>query len=104
MIGDICLIKIPLFSFQYKHVLGNKCDMEDQRVIPKESGEAVANANDALFLETSAKANINIEEAFEQLAERILQKTILEDEKELPTQTLSAPNVTMRQKGKSCCK
>ena len=39
--------------------------MEDQRVIPKESGEAVANANDALFLETSAKSNINIDEAFE---------------------------------------
>ena len=79
--------------------------MEDQRVIPKESGEAVANENDALFLETSAKANINIEEAFEQLAERILQKTILEEEKELPTQVLTTPNVRpLGQKSKSCCK
>ena len=78
--------------------------MEEQRVIPKESGEALADANDALFLETSAKANINIDEAFEGLAERILQKTILEEERELPSQTLSAPKVALGQKSKSCCK
>ena len=78
--------------------------MEDQRVIPKESGEAVAHANDALFLETSAKSNINIDEAFEKLADRIMQKTVLEEEKELPTQTLTAPKASIGQKNKSCCK
>ncbi|CAL4091001.1 unnamed protein product, partial [Meganyctiphanes norvegica] len=58
-----------------KMILGNKCDMEDKRVIPKEKGEAIAREHGIRFLETSAKANINIEQAFLELAEAILNKT-----------------------------
>lgn len=57
-----------------KMILGNKCDMESKRVITKDKGEAIARDHNISFLETSAKANINIEEAFTQLAEAILQK------------------------------
>ena len=55
-------------------ILGNKCDMELKRVISKDKGEAIARDHNISFLETSAKSNINIEEAFTQLAEAILQK------------------------------
>lgn len=55
-------------------ILGNKCDMEAKRVIGKDKGDAIARDHNIKFLETSAKANINIEEAFTQLAEAILQK------------------------------
>lgn len=48
--------------------------MEAKRVISKDKGEAIARDHNIKFLETSAKANINIEEAFTQLAEAILQK------------------------------
>ncbi|XP_023220788.1 ras-related protein Rab-10-like isoform X1 [Centruroides vittatus] len=57
-----------------KMILGNKCDMEDKRMISKERGESIARDHDVTFLETSAKANINIEEAFFHLAEAILNK------------------------------
>ena len=57
-----------------KTILGNKCDMEDQRQISKERGEAIAKENGIPFLETSAKQNINVEEAFLQMSERILDK------------------------------
>ena len=57
-----------------KMILGNKCDIEEQRQISKESGEAIAKQNGIPFLETSAKSNINIETAFIQISERILYK------------------------------
>jgi len=57
-----------------KMILGSKCDMEEQRLISKERGEAIAKENGIPFLETSAKNNINVEEAFLQMSERILDK------------------------------
>lgn len=44
--------------------LGNKCDMEEKRMISKERGEKVAEENGIKFYETSAKDNVNIEHAF----------------------------------------
>ena len=44
--------------------LGNKCDMEEKRMISKERGEKVAEENSIKFYETSAKDNVNIETAF----------------------------------------
>ena len=55
-------------------ILGNKCDMEEQRQISKEQGEAFAQKNGLSFLETSAKNNVNVEEAFLQMSERSLDK------------------------------
>uniref|UniRef100_A0A8B9F9H2 small monomeric GTPase n=1 Tax=Amazona collaria TaxID=241587 RepID=A0A8B9F9H2_9PSIT len=56
-------------------LLGNKCDMEDKRVVPKAKGEQIAREHGIRFFETSAKANINIEKAFLTLAEDILRKS-----------------------------
>jgi len=58
-----------------KMLLGNKCDMDDKRVIPKERGELIAKEHGIKFFETSAKCNINIETAFLSLATDILNKT-----------------------------
>ena len=55
-------------------ILGNKCDMDDKRVISKERGETIARENGVKFLETSAKTNVNIERAFQELSEAILDK------------------------------
>ena len=57
-------------------LLGNKCDMSDRRVVSKERGEKIAVDYQIRFLETSAKANINIDKAFYDLAEAILDKVI----------------------------
>ncbi|KAL6044478.1 Ras GTPase [Balamuthia mandrillaris] len=55
-------------SPNYPMVLcGNKCDLEDERVISKEEGENLAKKFGCPFFETSAKLRINIEEAFTQL-------------------------------------
>ncbi len=43
-------------------------------MVSKEKGEALARSQEVPFLETSAKTNYNIDEAFEKLARHILRK------------------------------
>ena len=44
-------------------ILGNKCDMEDKRVVSKERGEAIAREHNIRFLETSAKVTFLLDRA-----------------------------------------
>ena len=44
-------------------LVGNKCDLEDERVVAKTQGASLAKVfNQCAFLETSAKAKINVNE------------------------------------------
>lgn len=55
-------------------LVGNKSDLEHRREVPRESGEAFAKEHGLLFLETSAKSNANVEDAFLSTAARIYDK------------------------------
>ena len=57
-------------------LLGNKCDMENERSISKEQGEQLALNYGIQFLETSAKTNTNIDQAIFGLSETIVNKII----------------------------
>ena len=52
-------------------LIGNKCDMEDKRVISFRQGSEFANNNGLEYIETSAKENINIHEILEIISDRI---------------------------------
>jgi len=82
-----------------KMILGNKCDMDDKRQVPRERGETIAREHKIAFLETSAKSNINVEKAFLDLAQAILNKT--------PEEAVSRPKVDISQANDSssskCC-
>jgi Ras-related protein Rap-1A len=43
-------------------VVGNKCDLEDERVVGKDQGQNLARMWGCSFLETSAKAKVNVNE------------------------------------------
>ena len=43
-------------------LVGNKCDLEDERVVGKDQGSTLALEWSSGFLETSAKAKINVNE------------------------------------------
>ena len=55
-------------------VIGNKCDLEDQRQITKEQGEEKANKLEVAFLETSAFSGENLDKAFEMMMNEIYKK------------------------------
>jgi Ras-related protein Rab-2A len=55
-------------------LVGNKCDLDHRREVPREEGEAFAKQNGLLFVETSAKEAINVQEAFVNTAHAIYAK------------------------------
>ena len=55
-------------------LIGNKKDLEDQRQVKYEEGKKLAEDNNLLFLETSAKTAENVQEAFTISAEKILEQ------------------------------
>ena len=50
-------------------LVGNKCDIDDQREVSSMQGEATAKQNNSLFMEISAKSGEGIETMFVSLAE-----------------------------------
>lgn len=52
-------------------ILGNKCDLENEREVPVAEGRELAKQLGSPFLETSAKARINVEEAFYEVVREI---------------------------------
>ncbi|OMJ23038.1 Ras-related protein Rab-8A [Smittium culicis] len=59
-----------------KILIGNKCDILERKVITTEQGKALATEYGLSFLETSAKSNINVEDAFYKLARDIKKRLI----------------------------
>ena len=64
------------YSFEcIKYLIGNKSDLEDERVVQKEEGEALKDNYDFnFFLETSAKTGFNIANLLNKIAISIYQK------------------------------
>lgn len=53
-------------------LVGNKCDLQDQRVITHEQGESLARKfNGCTFLEASAKTKNNVDQIFHDLIRQI---------------------------------
>ncbi|CAF3806178.1 unnamed protein product [Rotaria magnacalcarata] len=55
-------------------LVGNKCDLSDEREVQKEEGEAFAQKHEIMFMETSAKTATNVEEVFVSTAFKIYDK------------------------------
>ncbi|KAG5943955.1 hypothetical protein E4U53_006978 [Claviceps sorghi] len=52
-------------------VVGNKCDLEGEREVSKQEGEALARSFNCKFIETSAKSRINVDKAFYDIVREI---------------------------------
>jgi Ras-related protein Rap-1A/Ras-related protein Rap-1B len=55
-------------------IVGNKCDLVDQRQVPREKGEGLAQTYGCSFVEASAKNRINTEQVFVDLVRQINRK------------------------------
>jgi Ras-related protein Rab-8A len=88
-----------------KILIGNKCDLPEDRKVTEAEGRALAAEYDIPFMETSAKTNINVQEAFTHITEDVV-KTLV------PTSGASASegrsgkadlNKNNAKKKKGCC-
>ncbi|RWS24083.1 ras-related protein Rab-3-like protein [Leptotrombidium deliense] len=65
--------QIQQYSWDNAQVIlvGNKCDMEDERVVSTDRGRQLADQLKLEFFESSAKENINVKAVFERLVDII---------------------------------
>eukprot|EP00873_Tetraselmis_striata_P009873 jgi/Tetstr1/430137/TSEL_019970.t1 len=73
---DIWLKEVDMYSTidsAVKMVVANKVDMESEREVPAEEGAVFAKENGCLFVETSAKADTAVAQAFQELLLKIME-------------------------------
>ncbi|KAG7267918.1 hypothetical protein CRUP_006668 [Coryphaenoides rupestris] len=68
--------QIKTYSWDNAQVLlvGNKCDMEDERVVAAERGRQLSEQLGFEYFEVSAKDNINVKQTFERLVDIICER------------------------------
>ena len=88
-----------------KVLVGNKNDLEQDRVISYEEGKNFANRNGMEFIETSAKINTNVSEAFEMLGKLMIKNEAQPaDKKQMKDKkVLSASSGKDLKAKKGCC-
>ena len=59
-----------------KILIGNKCDLTSQRQVTTAQGEQLAREYEMKFLETSARSNINVTEAFLTIATDVVERLL----------------------------
>ncbi|XP_041358625.1 ras-related protein Rab-3-like isoform X2 [Gigantopelta aegis] len=74
-VQDWCMqIKTHAWSNAVVALVGNKCDLEELRVVPASKSKKLARDLGLEFFETSAKENINVKAVFERLVDIICDK------------------------------
>ena len=87
-------------------LIGNKCDLEDKRVITHAQGKEFADTQGLKVIETSAKKNLNVSEAFETLGRELMnagaEKKIEKQKENKKISVAKAQDLTTQNK-KGCC-
>ena len=89
-----------------KILIGNKCDLTDDREITSDEGKAFALRNGMEFMETSAKMNTNVTEAFETLGKLMIEfnsKSNTTSQKNNQNKNLKASSGMDLKTKKGCC-
>ena len=60
-------------------LVANKIDNVHQRVVTEAEGEELARKNGMMYIETSAKEKIGVNEAFEEVVNKVLESPMIED-------------------------
>jgi small GTP-binding protein len=91
----------------FKLLIGNKSDLESQRQVQFDEGKAFAESNGMKFIETSAKTDQKVKEAFETLTKEIikdnLNKNKLSDEEKHKIKLNSNTTDINKTKKGGCC-
>ena len=89
-----------------KVLIGNKCDLEDKRLVSYNQGKEFADTYGLKFIETSAKKNLNVSEAFETLGRELMNassdKKIVKQNNNKKISVAKAQDLNIDKKG-GCC-
>ena len=89
-----------------KILIGNKTDLDDKRVITYNQGKEFADTYGLKFIETSAKKNLNVNEAFETLGRELMhasdEKKIVKQKQNKKISVAKAQDLSVEKKG-GCC-
>lgn len=81
-------------------LVGNKTDLESDRVVTREEGQALARQfNNCKFIETSAKFRVNVEDAFYELVRQV--RIYNKGPPSSPSQSVNQQLLQQQQSGKS---
>lgn len=96
-----------------KLLVGNKCDLVNQKVVDTKMGQDLADSFGIPFLETSARDSINVEEAFTRMARNIKDRMAMSgaaggeggaaSSRNNNRPDLNAPKNSTNASGGSCC-
>ena len=89
-------------------IVGNKCDMIHQKAVTNKEVEKFCNENKIDFIETSAKDNINLDEAFNKIIELIFkdksnEEIIKKFNPKMQNLSIISHNTKESKKKVSCC-
>ena len=89
-----------------KVLIGNKTDLEDKRVVTYNQGKEFADTYGLKYIETSAKKNLNVNEAFETLGRELMQasdeKKIVKQKQNKKISVAKVQDLSVEKKG-GCC-
>ena len=89
-----------------KVLIGNKTDLEDKRVVTYNQGKEFADTYGLKFLETSAKKNLNVSEAFITLGRELMQaseeKKIIKQKQNKKISVAKVQDLNVQKKN-GCC-
>ncbi|KAG7277524.1 hypothetical protein CRUP_030686 [Coryphaenoides rupestris] len=85
--------QVKTYSWDNAQVImvGNKCDLDEERVVPPEKGRHLAEQLGFEYYEVSAKENINVQQVFERLVDIICVKMSERVDVEAPAAPATAP-------------
>ncbi len=84
-----------------KLLVGNKCDLESDRKVTQKEAQEFADSHNMVFLETSAKARINVDESFMALTKQVYD-CLPDNEKKTATDGTSLKTQRKQTNG-GCC-
>ena len=93
----------------YKILVGNKCDLEDKRTVSYQQGKELAETYGIQFIETSAKSNTNVDEAFHLLGREVMKMSLNDKEKNFGNKDKNKMKLNKKtedivfQQKKGCC-
>lgn len=84
-----------------KILIGNKCDLQSNRVVTAEDAKLLAKDYGMEYLETSAAEDFNIDNAFRMMAKMVLERKSHGEKGQIGDSI--ANGTSPNQRGKKCC-